>query len=610
MNKTIKILGPAVLLAALVVVAFCLVTYESEYLWKAQELNLFLDTPLFLKQKMVSSAWLLTWLGCYFSEFFYHPWIGVAMLCGWWALLMAVTAKALRVPRAWMAVLLVPAAALLLTDVDLGYWLYYLKLQGHFFVATIGTTLAVGAVWLYRLLPPVYYLRPLFMVLATALLYPLMGFYGLLATLLMAVLSWRLTDMTVGQRVVATVAALAAIAFWPLLYYNFVFYQTNIVNILWTGLPLFTNTEETADYYIPYYILVASLVAMAALYGKWRTPAGKKQALWWAVCQVLIVAGVGYGVQRFWYRDFNFHKELRMQRCMENLDWNGILAEAAYAPDEPTRAIVMMKNLALFRLGRQGDEMYHYKTGAKASDTPLAISMTQVVGRSVYYHYGLLNYSYRWCLEDGVEHGWRTEYMKYLTRCALVNGEDRVARKYIGLLKHTRYHRQWAEHYEQFIGNKKALAAEPEFAPILHLMTSEDVLSSDNALVEKFLMNQFVYTSSEDSLFQEQAVMSALWTKDIQTFWPRFFKYATSHPKAHMPKHFQEAAYLYGHLEKGVDISGMPFDKDVVQTYNDFMDLAQKCAGMTEEQMREVFYPRFGHTFYYEYFLIRNQRLY
>jgi len=295
---------------------------------------------------------------------------------------------------------------------------------------------------------------------------------------------------------------------------------------------------------------------------------------------------------------------------MENLDWNGILAEAAYAPDEPTRAIVMMKNLALFRLGRQGDEMYHYKTGAKASDTPLAISMTQVVGRSVYYHYGLLNYSYRWCLEDGVEHGWRTEYMKYLTRCALVNGEDRVARKYIGLLKHTRYHRQWAEHYEQFIGNKKALAAEPEFAPILHLMTSEDVLSSDNALVEKFLMNQFVYTSSEDSLFQEQAVMSALWTKDIQTFWPRFFKYATSHPKAHMPKHFQEAAYLYGHLEKGVDISGMPFDKDVVQTYNDFMDLAQKCAGMTEEQMREVFYPRFGHTFYYEYFLIRNQRLY
>ncbi len=104
--------------------------------------------------------------------------------------------------------------------------------------------------------------------------------------------------------------------------------------------------------------------------------------------------------------------------------------------------------------------------------------------------------------------------------------------------------------------------------------------------------------------------MSALWTKDIQTFWPRFFKYATSHPKAHMPKHFQEAAYLYGHLEKGVDISGMPFDKDVVQTYNDFMDLAQKCAGMTEEQMREVFYPRFGHTFYYEYFLIRNQRLY
>jgi hypothetical protein len=77
-----------------------------------------------------------------------------------------------------------------------------------------------------------------------------------------------------------------------------------------------------------------------------------------------------------------------------------------------------------------------------------------------------------------------------------------------------------------------------------------------------------------------------------------------------MPTHYQEAAYLYGQLEHQVDVSHMPFDPEVVQTYNDFMALAQQCKGMSEEQMRQVFYPRFGHTFYYEYFLIRNQQLY
>ena len=141
-------------------------------------------------------------------------------------------------------------------------------------------------------------------------------------------------------------------------------------------------------------------------------------------------------------------------------------------------------------------------------------------------------------------------------------------------------------------------------------MTSEDVLTSDNALVEKFLMNQFLYTNSDDPLFQEQALISALWMKDIQLFWPCFFQYATTHKGVHMPIHFQEAAYLYGHLEKAVDISKMPFDESVVRSYNEFMDMAQKCAGMTEAQMRDAFYPRFGNTFYYEYFLIRNQKLY
>ena len=39
---------------------------------------------------------------------------------------------------AWTAVLLIPVALLLIMDVDLGYWIYYLKLRGHFFAATIG----------------------------------------------------------------------------------------------------------------------------------------------------------------------------------------------------------------------------------------------------------------------------------------------------------------------------------------------------------------------------------------------------------------------------------------------------------------------------------------
>ena len=101
-----------------------------------------------------------------------------------------------------------------------------------------------------------------------------------------------------------------------------------------------------------------------------------------------------------------------------------------------------------------------------------------------------------------------------------------------------------------------------------------------------------------------------MWKKDIQTFWPHFFHYAELHKGQHIPIHYQEAAYLYGHLAHQVDISRMPFDPVVRTTYDNFMQKAQQYAGMSEETLRDLFKSEFGHTFYYDYFLNRNQKLY
>ncbi len=589
---------------------------EGDMLWKAQELNLHLDTMLFFRQQMVVAGGMLTWLGTWLTEFFYHPWTGTALLAAWWAALMVLTARAFRVPLRQSALLLVPVALLLATVVDMGYWLYYLKLRGHIFVATLGCTAAVAAVWLYRVVPTRWGMRHLYMAASTLLLYALCGFYGLLATATMGVMAWRLKDMTRQQKTVAALTALLAIAAVPLLLYRLYYNETNIINIYWAALPLYRiASEETRLYYLPFYLLTAYYLGMAALYGSLKAEDGnaggnRLKRLWPVGSQVLTVAVLGLALSQCWYRDFNYHAELRMQRLMEQEDWQGILAEAANPKDEPTRAIVMMRNLALFRLGRQGDEQYHYLTGAKQSDSPFYVHMTQVVGRSIYYQYGMANYCYRWCLEDGVEYGWRAEYLKYMTRCAIVNGEWRVARKYLNLLRHTRYHRLWAEQQLPLLGHADRVAQDKGYGPVTHMLPPDDRLSSDEALVEQFLMYQFVLVPGDDPLYREQSLLAAMWTKDIDTFWKCFFPYAQQHVGQRMPVHYQEAAYLYGHLEHKVDISRMPFDDGVRQTYAAFMATAQQYAGRSEEQLKQIMYPQFGHTFYYEYFLVRNQRLY
>lgn len=605
-SRTLSVWSFVLPLLALLTIAICLLAYESMFLFRVQELNLFLYTPLFFKQQMVVSGGFLTWIGTYFTQFFYHPWLGVTLLCAWWALLMWLTKKAFNIPTRWIVVVLIPVALLLLTNIDLGYWIFYLKLRGHFFVATIGSTIAIALVWLYRSLPR--RLRLAFIILSTAVFYPLIGFYALMAALLMGIMAWRLEDYKVSRRLLDCVVAALAILAIPLFYYRFVYYQTNIVNIYRTAIPLYRIDEHHYQYYIPFVLLVIVFALMAVFYKRKREQGVKKPFLW-LLAQVALLAGIGFGVWHFWYKDGNFHKELNMVHCIENLDWEGVLTIARDC-DDPTRSLWMMKNLALFRLGRQGDEMYHYKNSDKECNAPFKVRMTQTGAKILYLHYGQLNFCYRWCLEDGVEYGWRVDYYRYMLKCALLNGEYEVAQKYIDILKKTKYYADWAQHYEAYIKDPSLIKKDKEFGPILHMLSPNDRLTSDNTLIELYLLNYFSNDDSDDPIYQEQTLLAALQVKDIQMFWPRFFHYANLHKGQRMPIHYQEAAYLYGKLENEIDTSHMPFDKEVISTYDDFMAAAQQYSNMTEEQMKPLMYDRFGSTFYFEYFFTRGQKSY
>lgn len=609
--------------AALVAVFCLLLAFESDYLLRVQELNLFLYTPLFFKQQMVVAGGMLTYLGTYFTQYFYYPWVGSLILCLWLGLMMWLMARAFQLPHKWAPLLLLPVALILLTDFNLGYWLYYLKLRGHFFITVMGTSLAVALVWAYRVVPARY----TFMVLAAIVAYPVAGFYGLLAVLLMGIITWRLPGLSLGQRILHTLMAVVLLIAVPYIYYRQVYYQTNSDFIWWQALPLYPDSESLSPYYYIYILLVVFLTVLAALY-RVRFSLSWLQKPWQQVSmQMLCIAVIAWGCWHFWYKDASFHEELRMEACIDRCDWEGVLSIMREHDGEPTRMMVMNKNLALFKLGRAGDEMYNYPDGSRKVDSPFEVRMAQYGGKNIYLHYGLPNYCYRWCLEDGVEYGWRAVYLKFLVRCALLNDEWQVAKKYIDLLKQTRFHRQWAEQYEplarpryettvqamdtQMVCKPTTLIdVHPELGPIRQIMSDGDVLGSDQSLVELFLLNLQASRITNDLKCAELVLLSALQMKDIPMFWRAFFQYATLKKDNRIPRHFQEAAFLYGNLEHNVDISHMPFDPSVPASYQEFMRTAQQYQGMTEEQLKVVMRSRFGNTFYYNYFLMRNMKTY
>lgn len=136
--------------AMLLVIASILLLLENDFLWKLQEQNLFLDTSLFFEERMVVPGGLLSWLGTYLTQYFYYPWMGVMLLCVLWLLLMWLIMRVFQLPAQWSALALIPVGILLISIVDMGYWVYMLKLQGHVFVATLGTIAVMLMLWFFK----------------------------------------------------------------------------------------------------------------------------------------------------------------------------------------------------------------------------------------------------------------------------------------------------------------------------------------------------------------------------------------------------------------------------------------------------------------------------
>ena len=469
------------------IAAIALVIFEHDYLWQAQEQNLFLHTKLFFEQCMQVPGGLLSWAGAYLTQFFYYPLLGAGLLSLLWAFLILSLWKAFRINGDSRLLVLIPVAMLLADIVSQGYWIYFLKLRGHFFVPTLGMVTAAVLLWLFRLMPKKHILPTLFIVVSTLVSYPLFGAYGLLATALMAVSACA----SGKQQAVCTAIAAISIAAVPQLYYYTFYCLTPQEYVYLAALPLYVhNGDSDAWHYAPFAIFSIWMAAAAWLSLR---PVSLRYAT--AVRRSLLAVTLLVTVLS-WNTDDNLHREMTMRRQMEQLDWKGILTTVSAASGEPTRAMSMMKNLALQRQGRPAD-VQKYPDGFCRPRAAFRVHAVHTVGKMLYLQYGLPNYCYRWCMEDGVEYGWSVEKLKLMTKCSLLNGETEAAMRYLSLIRKTDFHRRWAEKYEAYVRQPALMARDAEFQGIFPLLRDDDFLTSDQSQLEPFLIEHLASSPGE-----------------------------------------------------------------------------------------------------------------
>lgn len=611
-------------LAFVLFAAYYLITENSDTLYMAQSRSLFYNSGIHFKECMQQPAGLLSFIGGFLTQFFYIPALGAAILIFLWTVIALITKKAFSIRSLLMPLTLVAPCMLLISVIDLGYWLYYIKFVGYYFVPTLGLLLVVS--WAALRLPK----KGLWTIIL-ALTYPLFGIYSLLCmaiTGLQGVKGKNGNDEKIhslqGKWYLMNVAlpfVLAVVT--PILWFR-AYSELALENAWISGFPIF-EAEEASSWTLsmPFIIAIVWLFILAIPKpAKWTNLvadklSGSRLSL---LCSTLIFVALAFITHKANFDNYNYHAEMRMYKAAEDFDWDTILQESAKIPGDATREMVILKNIALFNKGTVGNQFFHYNNmGEKpyVRDS-LNVHMVQTAAPLLYMFHGKVNFSTRWCIENSVEYGYSYNNLRILTICALVNEEYKLARKYLDILSNTLFQKEWAEHYmpatsKTYMLNQHNIQKYyPELANIIDLQRHMgSVLDGDNGIPEMYLINYFSRSMNKDSkYFQEMTLVYALVQKDIQLFWPRFVQYAYLNSDKTMPIHYQEAAYLYGKLEpQSMDISRMPFDQQqIVARYERFNQTAQSLlsTGLDTKQVGENMKAVYGDTFWWFYFFCRD----
>lgn len=575
---------------------------NPDFLWKLQDLDLFALNDQFFLDNLQRVGGLSMYISSFLNQFFYYPWIGSILFVVLILLVGILTAKAFdlkgwRYPMAY-----IPSLALLLCMTELGYMMYFIKVDGYVFNNIIGVLILLLGYLAFQKIGNSTY-RILYTIIFLLIGYPVCGVFALFSGLLMLLDTSKHLLETKEKKSIPTLLAIAmALALIPLLYYHWIFEQIALGDIYVANLPYFTFKGGEIALWVPFLSMAATFLGLL-----WLKPMkeGIRFAFWKKMLPVCILLAFTALVYLLSYKEQNFNAEISMLKAVDKEEWSDVLKIAGKQREEPSRLIVMSSNLALCKLGMAGDNMFHYKNGDKKIKSPRFIVPIHIAGPAFYFQYGIPTYCTKWCMEGVVEYGLNVSYLKYFVLSSLLNGDVALAKKYNDVLGSTLFYKTWAKKHQGFIDHPETIVSAQEFMNIIPLTEFNDVLNEDYYNLESFLRIHFSTMTEVPKELTELSVLFNMDIKDDKRFWPRLFRWVKLNPNKKIPIHFQEAALLFADLTK-MDISGAPFDIHVVSEFKNFLDMVQKYGNYPEATMKEIFSPQFGKTYWYYYFFLKG----
>ena len=604
---------PIIYSVAFVVFAWIfLVEKNADTLFYMQDRGRWNDTMVYFHECVRMPGGFLSWAGSYLTQYFYYPVYGATILIMLWMLSFCVAWKSFHIRPQRTFLLFVPLTALLCTEVQLGYWVYFMKDIDYTFYHSLG--------FFFALLLSVDYARKfrwggyIQMVLVAALFYYPLGVYALLASVLVA---FRMFRDNWRKDWKAFLLMLAVCYLVPLL-------ETSGTTLMrpeepWLfGLKRFElGTVRDHRLEAPLGWLILSSIFISVI----EKERDRKLSMRGLIISQIIMVAMAYGAYKIVsdrnYTDSNYHAELRMLRAVDEQRWDDVLSEVSTAKGNPSRMMVMYRDIALLNKGELLNRYQYNNRPAKPTimSDSIVVRLCDTTGDFIYYNFGETCFGIRRAIERSMHYGFSYYTLRVLSRCALINGEYDVVRKYLRLLEHSTFHKEWAQEMRTYLDDTTRIASSDRFGLVKRLYKGgSSMVGSDDYFVEPTLIRKLSHTATDNPEILDLALAYCLQDKDVQCFWAQVMQYYTLNPGRPFPRYIQEAMLLFHYELKTGPESLAPFniDPQIQERYDSFINSMKGYAksGMNIDQIAASLQPGFGDTYWWDYCALREIQSY
>lgn len=271
---------------------------------------------------------------------------------------------------------------------------------------------------------------------------------------------------------------------------------------------------------------------------------------------------------------------LQYDMLVRQSDWTSIIKKAeAKNPSHPLA--IQALNLALAKKQWMGDRMFEFKQiGVNGLMYPwMNNSVDNVISSEVAWHAGFVNTAFRYSFDsqEAIPDKRKSARLtKRMAECCIINGDYKVARKYLNRLKHTLMYRKWAEKAEQVLDDDNKVALHPIWGEKRSLRPKQEFFFYYPELPKLFALLA-TESGGRNQVAWDYFNAAALLKGDLQTFAGMSHYSKDMFGRNVLPRHQQEAwAFIWTSAHP--DFEGIPV---VVDT-----QIQQRIASFAQQFMQ------------------------